>query len=1037
MPGLLDSLDLASFLDREYPTSFWNGKGSFTIVSEPILAALERDPNVTLGAVRAQLREANKPLFLQSALTFKVDPADPIRLGANNGGAGTESVSFSVHGDATAHVLVILGPEVFGALQDEHPADLGSLLRDHTNPGDGDALVVLTAGGDAGADFAANILNAGGARVGVSFKGGAGVDWMVCRPARDGDTLLGALRAALAGARLPQSNPPGAAGRPGSLLLAPNEILYSAYVGFLNVGATAAFGYNVGGTTNYKLGKLDLATSLVVKADAELSVGFGLAGAFRIIVLPGVRPGWVRLIVEKQRSTTFDVGVGVTFDARLKTRGLPDTAQSSLALLESILGFQTPQLARQALGLAQPSSGSSSKADGAIKALVEGYVGRPFDAVNAGEVGTTLVTMTGAATQIVAAEDRVIALYERYLVANLEPALETLERALAEPSPEAQRNALLRSISDPAVRQLVSMLVDRTLGQIVTSYTGALDELKGRVERFRRFISADEGAIRAFIEARARMFDLASLFEELKRIDSADALRARTTSAIDALVERLTGLSIPDLFARPDLPALIDDVHAVANRIEQLLQRFNEIVTRALNAKGRLEVSDAYQQVREGDKLVDIQINVQPDDPALASKAREVYANAARGRFDEVLKDENAPLVSVSSAAFTDVLTRVGTLDVNVFGWNYQQVNSVLVSLDATVQQTPTGMLTVYSIDAKGQSVRKSAKRLLELNYLFQVTGQVKGGFEADATLRRQAVSAFDELKRMQTSLSYAITDPLTSLDELRSYFAVGVQLGVLGPGRTARLIGSIEELRRPAHGAPPAFDGGSFRKVGITYTVGFDGEALARALTTDLTGTEINWWARTEPGQRPRAVRIKAADHRQALLSMYIDRLIASYIVGRSPKPATYALPALFAAGVVIELLENTAMAQTEPWRSLSVTTIDQQVLRLPIPNVAFGWASRHTVVGRELAAFLDAFRASVAVSDRRPIGDLERFLESLVVQLMDAGEGDEASFPFMLIDELVRRTNPSAPDTRRALLEVTLFDDQGQAAQYIPIPA
>src|SRR5205085_984641 len=112
---------------------------------------------------------------------------------------------------------------------------------------------------------------------------------------------------------------------------------------------------------------------------------------------------------------------------------------------------------------------------------------------------------------------------------------------------------------------------------------------------------------------------------------------------------------------------------------------------------------------------------------------------------------------------------------------------------------------TIYSINAEGQSVRDSQKRTLALNYAFQVTGQVNGAFEPDSRFRVQLVDAFATLSKMQSSLSYAITDPLTSLDELRSYFGVGQRLNVLGPGQTARLIGSIQELRAAANGGPAA----------------------------------------------------------------------------------------------------------------------------------------------------------------------------------------------------------------------------------------
>jgi hypothetical protein len=1034
VPTFSGSFDLASFLGQEYSKSFWNGQGELAIASDEVLTSLEKDPQLTLGALREQLRAAGKPSFVQTGLNVKVDAADPLRLGSKNGGGRTTSVAFSAHAEAGARVFVILGPDAFASLQNEHPADLGTLLRDHTILSGQDALVVLSAGGEAGAEFSSTVLNHPGVNVGISFKTGAAVDWMICRAAHDGDSFFDALRATLAAARLPQSDPAVDSRR---LLLDRNEVLYSSFTGFLSIAGKGTFGYDASGTTNYAIGKLDLATKLVVKAEAEVSVGFRLAGAFRTLVLPGT-PGSVRIVVEKHRTSTFDVGVGVTVDAKLTTKGLPDTRQASLALVESILGFRTPQIARQILDLAAlPPDALRQHADGAIKAFVEEWVGKGFDMLTAGELGGAIADITAVARQITQAEDRLIALYEQYVVANLDPALKELEIIIGKGSVQEQRGALIQKTGVADLRYLVGLLVDRDFGQAIVSYEQVAGELRQQVMTLRQFIDSDaEKEIRKFIAGRIKRLGLEPLFNELKQIDSVDKLKQRTTSAVDGLVERLTGQPLDRLFASPNVVALIREANTVANTFDHVLRKIDDTVISALNAQGRFELSHAYQRVREGDKLMDVQVRVEHADPVLRAKALQIYRLATRGRFDEVLKDENAALISVGAAAFTDSLKRVGTLKLNVFGWNYKEVNTVLSSLEATVKESPLGLVTVYNVGAKGESIRESRKRTVALNYVFQVTGQVKGAIEADNTLRRQTVDAFETLNRMQSELDYKISDPLTSLDELGSYLGIGARLHILGPGQTERLIGSIQELRRPANGAPAALDEHGFRGVAVKYTVGFAGEALARALTADLTGTTITWWDDKPAGKR-QPIRIRAKNHQQALQSIYVDRLIASYVVGRSPGRNDYALPALYAAGILRDFLDNPSIAQTSPWRTLVVKSHDGTAIPVPISPQSFGWANRHYFVNVALARFLDGFRVSLAQSSRQPIGVLQTFLTGLVEDLLNAGERDEASFPFMLLDELVRLANPEAPDARRALLEITLLDDKGMPANYIPVVA
>jgi hypothetical protein len=1036
-------LDLASLLGQDYAKSFWNGQGTLAISSEEVRTSLTKDPNLTLGALREQLRATGKPLFVQTGLNVKVDAADPLRLGSRNGGGRTTSVAFSAHADAGARLFVILGPEAFASLQNEHPADLGTLLHDYTILSGQDALIVMAAGGEAGTEFSSTVLNHPGMNVGISFKAGAAVEWMICRAAHDGDSFFDALRATLAEARLPQSDPgEPVVNRPSTvdsrlLLLDRNEVLYSSFTGFLSIAGKGTFGYDASGTTNYAIGKLDLATKLVVKAEAEVSVGFRLAGAFRTLVLPGT-PGSVRIVVEKHRTSTFDFGVGVTVDAKLTTKGLPDTRKASMALVESILGFRTPQIARQFIDLAAlPPEALKQHADGAIKACVEEWVGKGFDTLAASELGVAIKEITAVAHQITHAEDRLIALYEQYVVANLDPAFNELETIIGKGSVQEQRGALLQKAGDADLRYLVGLLVDRDFGQVIVAYERVVSDLRQQLTTLRQFIDSDvKQEIRKFIQGRLKRLGLEPLFNELKQIDSVDKLKQRTTAAVDGLVERLTGQALDKLFASQTVDALIKEANAVAKTFDDVLRRINDTVTRALNAQGRFELSYAYQRVREGDKLMDVQVRVEHADPLLRARAHEIYRHATRGRFDEVLKDENAALISVGAAAFTDSLKRVGTLKLNVFGWNYKEVNTVLASLDATVKESPLGLVTVYNVGAKGESIRESRKRTVALNYVFQVTGQVKGAFEADNTLRRQTVDAFETLNRVQSELDYKISDPLTSLDELGSYLSIGTRLHVLGPGQTARLIGSIQELRRPANGAPAALDEHGFRSVGVKYTVGFAGEALARALTADLTGTTITWWDDRPAGKR-QPIQINAKNHQQALQSIYVDRLIASYVVGRSATQNEYALPALYAAGILRDFLDNPNIAQTQPWQKRVVTSPDGTPITVPISPQSFGWANRHYFVNVALAKFLDGFRVSLARSSQQPIGVLQTFLTGLVEDLLHAGERDEASFPFMLLDELVRLANPASPDARRALLEITLLDDQGQPANYIPVVA
>jgi len=1036
VPTLTNLTDLSEFIGQDLSKSFWNGGGKVTILAKDIVEAIQTDPDLTIGALRARLTTDGRPLLVQTGLDFNIDAKDPLRLGERNGGKNGHSVNFGVHVDLDARVMLILSSDAFTGLKGQHPADLGTLLHDHTTLSGQNALVVIAAGGEADAQFSSTVLNRPGVNVGISFKAGAGVSWVVCRPARDADKVLDAIRETFGWARLPQSDLEDILAAGKSVTLRPNEILSTSFNGFMSLGGEATFGYDTSGTTKYALGAMDLARKLVLKARAKVNVGYSLAGAFKTTVLPVDTPGWVRVVVEKDRTSTFDFGIGVTVDAKLETTGLP-TEGGGLALLESILGFHTPQIAHQILELSALSPEELAKmADGAIKGFVEKWAGKGFDELSKTDLGSVFKQVSDGARQVTGLEDRAIALYERYVVDKLDPAFTELEGILAKASIEDQRKALLERISDERLRSLVEMLADEAFSSVVVSFERVVDELKSQVQSLRDTISKDvEGLIRKFVEARTESLGLMPLIEKLKQIDTPEELKSTSVKAVVGLAERLTGDTIDRILASPEAAKVIKELNGIANGIDKILTTFNEVVTKALNAQGRFELSYAYQRVREGHKLIDVHIHVDPPDEALRHKAHELYRNATRGKFDDVLKNDNATIVRVSSAAFTDTLKKVGKLKVSVFGWDYKEVKTILASLNGTVKESPTGLITVYGIKVKGETIKDSRDRTATLGYLFQVVGQVKGAFEAPESLRKQTIDAFENLKQAQGELNYRIVDKLTSLDELQSYLSLANTLGLLDATRSDNLIRSVDELRRPANGAPPALERGTLEGVRVSYTVGFAGEALARALTQDLTGRTIGWWGEKK-GDFREPFDTLARNHKTAVKALYAECLIRGRVLGRVQHRDDYAVASMFKAGWFVDLNDNPNAHWPTRIHTLVEKRSDGEKIFVSITEQSKEWARFQYLTAAAIADFLDDFRQSLEKSRRQPLEKLEQFMKSLVSNLQRAGQGDQSSLPFLLLDELVRRANPGAQDARRALLEVALMaKDTNEPVERIPI--
>ena len=158
-------------------------------------------------------------------------------------------------------------------------------------------------------------------------------------------------------------------------------------------------------------------------------------------------------------------------------------------------------------------------------------------------------------------------------------------------------------------------------------------------------------------------------------------------------------------------------------------------------------MSYGNQRVREGHKLIDVHIHVDHPDEAQRHKAHELLPKSPPGQVDDVLKNDNAHNRNVSSAAFTDMLKKVGKLKVNVFGWDYKKVKTILTSLNGTVKESPTGLITCMASRSKEKRLRTLAIARRRWGS-FEVVGQVKGAFEAPESLRKQAIDEFENLKR-------------------------------------------------------------------------------------------------------------------------------------------------------------------------------------------------------------------------------------------------------------------------------------------------
>lgn len=533
--------------------------------------------------------------------------------------------------------------------------------------------------------------------------------------------------------------------------------------------------------------------------------------------------------------------------------------------------------------------------------------------------------------------------------------------------------------------------------------------------------------IRNFIEAKVTVLGVPALAAELKKYSSKTALKRRASHAAKELVERLTGQPLDSIFNDPRSREIIGGVNDFAKRFTDVVEEVGDAIHEALNAKGRFEISYAYQKVQAGEKLVDLEIHVGTAQAPVAAGVA-LYGAAVAGDFQEIFADRYRDVVDIAEAAFTDTLQTTSTLNVHVFGWDYKEVKSLLSKLDASVQRSGTGDVTVYKLRAEGKVVTASRRRATELGYLVQVAGSAQGAFFDDALSARVVADAMKELESLTSQFRFEITDPLTTLDELEMYFELGVKMHILSRGQLTRLIHTIGKLR--ALGASDT----SFGKVGVRYSVSFEGRALARALTTDYS-TLID-----TPGDGGNA---------EAVRRLFRDRLLTGYYVHREGQPAASTVALLYEAGI-FEALEEARQKGAHlvgdnwayPRKELTVTRGDTTLAVRPNQqDVANAWVLYWVNV--EFAKLIERFRIGITGENKITYGEFRRLLENVVEKLRDVGTGNGIvglqSMPYLVLDEMVRLTNGGAgADTRKALPEVILYSDDGKKElNYIPISA
>ncbi len=995
-----------SSLIKDYKKSFWNGDGSVDITTEDFLEFVLANPLGTVADLKQKWKTQKGTGCINAGVDVSVGTTNPLTLGAPSNKENGLSISLNAKAGIDAMVHLVLTQAGIAEIDDLDMKDLKAILTENTSLTGREILIILSFVGRANAELGTSPMFSPALKAGFTFKTGGDVQWFYCNPAPNEEKLYQALAKTIGTARLPQTSLKLVKESGLSFQMEPNEILYTAYTGFINLGANATFGFSLNGVKDYSLGALDLSTKLELQAEALLDMSYQLAGAFEIMVLPGLSPDWMRVVVKKNRKSDFNFSFGVTVNASLDT---PDAPSGGLELVEAVLGTQLSQVLNKTLEYASMTPQDiRAKIDGFTKAIVVKYVDKAFDQIADNElVQTVTKTFKTVADTINSVDDKVIGVYEKFLdTVHFDEIIKKLRDILAIADLDTQKQKLLDKLNEvPFLKKVVEQLANEAFSNIFMKYEEFHQELSQKVDQLDQLVNGTiKDKIRKFVQAKLEVLKLDKLANTLSKYDSIDKLKNETNSAAVELVERLLGETVDKALESKPATEIIGAVNQFAKGLKDTITKIGDFVRKALNAKGKFQLSSAYQKAKEHDKLVDIQVRVAKNGKAL-QKGINVYNAAVKADFRSVFKEENLQLVKISDALFTDKETKTHTLNVNIFGWDYKEVSTMLANLQTSFKVGDTGGITVYKLTIEGKRITESKQRATQLNLMLQLAGSFQGQFMDNRQLRKKLVDPAAMMKGMTNQFSYDIKDKLTSLDELEEYFQLAVKLNLITPEKQQTLVSSVRQLKQEWQPA------GQLGHVEVKYSFSYDGESLSKALVAD-------YGPLVDPGGN--------LDNEAALEKIFVHRLLACCFVSERTNPKLKGLAALYSAGIFDDFKKNPNLP-LERWVKTIPMKTGNRTINVRTNEVTVSFARVLYFTNVWFADFMEKYREKITGRKEIEFKVLETFLKKFVDNLKDLSSHASRLniLPFLVLDRMVQLTSQDTPKTRESLMEITIYDD------------
>lgn len=717
-------------------------------------------------------------------LNFEIKNGGDFRFGSAGG------LNLKIGGKAGHQIRLIWPDEAEKVLKDP---ELAARMTDE------DVCLKLTL--SASADAAATArFPSGPISVGFGIQAGGSAGYEYCRIYNADLTAGEILTDLFSEMRLPQQAITGDA--------APvaGEVLALEYGGYLKLSGTFNWGYSLTGTRSIEFNDLSADLNYALKAMAGISVGYSVAGEFRIEARQGRDDGWVRLAVRKNDRTQVGIAADFSFDLKHDLKGLPKSADE---FLTRIIGSDAATFldyfhkARKYSSLDELEKALAP----AVREFTHLWAGRLLGKPLTDSTLEEFLSIARTVSEIYQDVDQgIVDLYRDYLgrIPQLRKVLDGLI-ALTDPM------ELLTREEDDDLKEKETWweLIEIVWGANIYPLLLEKDEFlrfQAYARKIRSFIDDDMTApVRDVIASLTDFLPLEKLFEELGSIKNAGELRNLADRRLQDLAERLIGKAFEEIGNR-EWEKAFKSLKAGLENIEKFKENWYSKLRGAVKGNFRFALHAAWNRARRDEHLIDVELDLRTEE------GRRLAELASSGDFSEALASFRKPCVRLNKGIFTQSVTTSAHFSINVMGFGYDSLRQLTQNVEETIEESEGGLLHVYASETSLKRRRESGRKFketVETNLLLRSVGESL--IDKPDQDRSWLI---ETMREMSIQYDFLRSDERTRPDELTRYLELAGFLGMI-----ADRPAYVSELGRQ-------FPDG-FGNVTVKYQIRYDDAAI------------------------------------------------------------------------------------------------------------------------------------------------------------------------------------------------------------------